>query len=117
MITLIFYVVTFILAAISITTAVSMIFTLPFALIFKHNFPSMQSINGFFITWLLIDFLWVKFEGKHIPILLLVGIIGILFFQGKKGNHTSEGLNLLFSEIWAIILLCIYISIFGFRLY
>lgn len=75
---------------------------------------------GSVITWLGINFLWIKFEGGQLSILALLLSLATLFIHGnlrfKELNQNAK--TLIAAELWGIIAVGIYVLIkFGTRLY
>lgn len=80
----------------------------------------VSAFLGAVITWLGINFLWMKFEGNHISILAILLSFGALFIQGnlnyKEINQNAK--TLMVAEMWGIIVVGLYVSIkFGIRWY
>lgn len=77
---------------------------------FAANFGGL--IGGI-ITWVFFAYLWSKFTGENLPILLLFICIVGLFIHGnmKHDELTTLSRQHLVSEIWTIILLSGYLMI------
>ncbi|MCZ4317460.1 hypothetical protein O4H26_00490 [Aequorivita viscosa] len=72
------------------------------------------------LTWLGINFIWFKVFDYQLPLLAFILSIGFQFWHLKKAQHelTETSKQMVVGEIWAIILVAIYILMFkGFNLY
>ena len=71
------------------------------------------ALVGSITTWLLIDLLWLKIMGNHIPILALGLSIITLFIHGYFDGESLTKIShqMMAAEAWAIILVGIYIII------
>lgn len=75
---------------------------------------------GSVVTWLALNFLWIKFEGSPLSVLAIVLSLGTIFMHG---NLSSKELNqnaktLMAAEMWGILVVGIYVlAKFGIRWY
>jgi hypothetical protein len=62
------------------------------------------------ITWTIIDILWTKFVGVHIPILTyglcFLTLVGHFHFHKEKLNDNAK--LMITAEQWALVIICIY---------
>ena len=108
--TIIAYGLTFTALYFSITSLPQLLFA---GLIGRVVGPLLSALVGSIFAWLLVDTLWVIFEGGHIPLTALAGGLIILF---GIGHFNKEGLNnnakwMMAAEQWGITLVSIYIYI------
>ena len=73
--------------------------------------PLLGGLLGSIIAWLLVDWLWVTFEGGHIPIAALLGALAFIFGHGfiSKEQLTEQSHRMMAAELWAILLLGVYL--------
>lgn len=93
MATIIAYVITIGCVLFTVTSIIQMLIG---GLIGRFSNAMIGAFIGSVITWMLINFLWVKYEGGQIPILALLLSIGTLFlygsFQNKELNQNAKTL-------------------------
>lgn len=72
-------------------------------------FPS--ALAGSFLAWGIIDFLWVTYEGRHVPIAALAGAIVFVLLRGLWRGDLKDGKTLwtVSAETAAILILGGYI--------
>lgn len=81
---------------------------------------TVGAFTGAILTWLLINFLWMRFEGQQLPVLAMALSFGILSIHGsmsaKELNQNAK--TLMVAEMWGIIAVGIFIiAKFGLRWY
>jgi hypothetical protein len=66
------------------------------------------------LTWLGINFIWFKIFDYQLPLLVFILSIGFQFRHLKKSEFelTETSKKMVVGEIWAIILVAIYILVF-----
>jgi hypothetical protein len=72
------------------------------------------------LTWLGINLIWFKIFDYNLPLLAFILSIGFQFWHLKKAQFelTETSKKMVIGEIWAIILVAIYILVFKeFNLY
>lgn len=117
MATTIAYVATLACVLFALTTLLQSLFG---GIIGRFTNTMIGSFIGSVLCWLLINFLWVKFEGEQLPILVMVLSLGILLTQGGKNSDglTEHAKTMMAAEMWGIIAVGIYVLIdFGLRWY
>jgi len=106
--TIIAYAVTFAALFFSITALPQAIIG---GLIGRFAGPLLGGLIGSIVSWLFIDWLWVTFEGGHIPIAALIGALAFIFAHGfiSKEELTEQSNWMMAAELWAIILVGIFL--------
>ena len=89
MITFIAYGVTILLSKYNILDLISAPVTILIGFITRIHL--IGAVVGFFATYLLLDFLWIKIEGNNIPIVLLLFIMFLNYLTAKTGLLIEEG--------------------------
>lgn len=102
--TLVAYTLTFIALLFSITAWPQVIIG---GLIGKLAGPLVGGLIGSIIAWHFVDWLWVAFEGGHVPIVALIGALVFIVGHGfiSRGALTKQSNGLMAAEQWAIILI------------
>lgn len=107
--TIAFYLGTLFLVLIGLTSAPQSLISGLSTRAFGMSFLQIGALLGGLLTWIIINFLWVKIEGGPIP-LLLIGltliIMGIILT--RKSLNMLARKNLI-AEMWSIIIIGIYI--------
>lgn len=103
MATIIAYIATLTAVALTITSIPQMIVG---GLLGRFLGPLMGGLLGSILTWLAIDWLWLTFEGGHIPIAALAAAMAVLFVHGyvSREELTEQSNWMMAAELWAIVL-------------
>ncbi len=73
------------------------------------------ALVGGVLSWSAINLMWLWLEGNHIPIAALGAAVVTLFVHSfiSRNNLSQQSLWLMAGEIWAIVLLAIYLVVFS----
>ena len=109
--TIILYIITILLDRIGLLDFISLPISLIFVKITKSHIIS--AAIGFFITFFLLDLIWVKFEGGNLPLVLISLIFVSDFLMQKKGMLTKYGQQQNRGEQIALIMITLKLLLFS----